>query len=358
MARLSWSREQWELHGVDAIIDLVQTKGVVTRGELEARIAVRGWKEYRNVQPIQLSGSLRRLLDEDPPRIVVETTSHPDERAVRTLRVPFTEGQKRRVERLRGRKRKSYLRYISWAQQERLCGRYGEHVVFETLLHASPRAGLWVPPQEIGDVTEVGGVPLSGGQSLDMWAWIVRDPSALAPEFDLPMVIEVKNVHHWLYADAPELWQLLVKAARLALTGPVLPLLACCWSGPTAWAMAYDVGFFSGQMREQVFSPLIDHKQFRLVRADTCLVISQHEGPLPTLERWLVSDLRKPPPSPPQEDIAWYARQAQRFAVLAPHVLDFKALSYDLEPEDRRNIFAAWRQRVISEATWPLNRGW
>lgn len=358
MARASWTPQQWEEHGVEAIVHLVNTKEVVTWGEVEARISVRGWEEYRKVQPIQLSGALRRLEAENPPRVISEGTAHPDEQAVRTLRVPFPPGRKRAVERLRGRKRKTYLRYIAWAQDQNFCGSHGESVVHDSLLHASPVAGIWVPPQPIGDVNEVAGTRLPGEQTVDMWAWIMRDPSAIKPEPELPMVVEVKNRRHWHYADAQELWQLLVKAAYIALSQPVLPVLACCWSGPTAWWMAYDVGFFTAQLREQVFSPRIDPKDFQAVVDDSGLVISQHAGPLATLEDWLKSDLRKDPPSPPEESTPWYRRQAERFAVLAPQVLDFAALAQNLNTDDRRKIFSAWRQRVASEAQWPLRGGW
>lgn len=70
MAR-GWSPEEWELHGMEAIVDLVSDRQVVPWGEVEARISVHGWKAFRKVQPIQLRGALKRLRQEDPTRVMI-----------------------------------------------------------------------------------------------------------------------------------------------------------------------------------------------------------------------------------------------------------------------------------------------
>lgn len=256
------------------------------------------------------------------------------------------------MERLRGQRRKIHLRYINWAQDESLCGKPAEHVVLDSMLHASSAAGLYVPVQTPGKITEVAGVTLNRGP-LDLWAWIL-DLETISR--DLPMVVEVKNVRRWLYATATELWELLVKAADVALTIPVLPVLACCWSGPMAWWMAYDVGFFTARMQTQIFSPRIDAGDFDEV-ADG-LAITRHQGQLKTLTDWLSTDLRKHPPSLPSEQIAWYRRQAQRFQVLAPTILDYEALATPLSSGERDYLFDRFRDRVRDVATWPLRGGW
>jgi hypothetical protein len=98
MAAPKWTAEQWTQHGMEAIVDLASDREVVTWGEVEARITA-GWKDFRRVQPIQLSGALRRLLSESAPRIKVDETAHSI--PIRTLRV-LTNGNKVRVEKLRG----------------------------------------------------------------------------------------------------------------------------------------------------------------------------------------------------------------------------------------------------------------
>jgi hypothetical protein len=357
--RPGWTQAQWEAHGADAIVDLVHDRQVVTWAEVEARIAVQGWKDFRPVQPIQLSGSLNRLRDEVPSRIIEEWSRHPS--PVHTLRTPFSEdvGNKRRLMRQRGRLRKAYQHYISWTQDEALCGRHAEHVVLASLKTVSDRAGLWVPAQTPGQVRAIPGASLPGTLSLDLWSWIL-DLDSDIPAFETPMVIEVKNTRSWLYAHAPELWELLVKAADLATQRPVLPVLVCCWSGPTAWWMAYDVGFFTARMQVQVFSPTIDEADFEGTRNATGLAIARHSGALQTLTAWFGSDLRKNPPSPPpRPGEPWYRRQVERFQHLAPVILSFDRLaSPNLSGSARRGVFEAFRARVNEEAEWELRRGW
>lgn len=347
-----WTQQQWEEHGANAIADLVNERRVVTWAEVEARISVAGWKEFRKVQPVQLTGALRRLRGESPRRIEEDWTQH--DSPIHTLRSPYPPGGKREMDRLRGHKRKLYLRYIHWTQNETLCGKQAEYVVHDSLLAASSRTGLYVPEQVPGNVTEVAGVQLQRGP-LDLWAWML-DLDTISSE--LPMAVEVKNVRRWLYASARELWELLVKAAEIALQTPVLPVLACCWSGPTAWWMAYDIGFFTAQMRNQIFSLAIDETQFVEVAEEFGLPIIRHDGPLDSLVTWLGTDVRKSPPSPPPEDVAWYRRQAERFQVIAPIVLDFEVLARGLAPGEREPILSAFRARVRDAATWPLRGGW
>ena len=211
--------------------------------------------------------------------VVLDETAH--SAPVRTLRVP-TNGNKTRVEKLRGQKRKLYRRYISWTQDERLCGKHGEKVVEASFRAASGAAGLWLPAQTVGNVTRVAGKLVPEGHTVDMWGWLADDLKGQPPRFTTPVVVEIKNKRRWLYADAPELWELLVKAALLVTEHDiaVLPILACSWSGPTAWWMAYDVGYFTAQMHVQVFSPEIDETAFDEVVEETGLLIARHDGPV------------------------------------------------------------------------------
>ena len=261
---------------------------------------------------------------------------------------------------MRGQKRKVYRRYVSWTQDEHLCGKHGEKVVEASFQAVSGATGVWLPAQTVGNVTRVAGKLVPEGQTVDMWGWMADNLRVQPPSFTTPVVIEVKNKRHWLYADAPELWDLLVKAALLVTEHDidVLPILACSWSGPSAWYMAYDVGYFTAQMHVQVFSPEIDETAFDEVAQDTGLLIARHDGPVDDMGSWLRRELRKEPPNQPGSHLEWWTVQVERFRLMAPHVLEFRVLAEKLSTEHKRAVFGAWRHRVGEVARWELRRGW
>jgi hypothetical protein len=186
----SWTEEQWLEEGRSAILDLVANREVLPWAEVEARVSVRGWPGFRNVQPLQLTGARRTLIEEG---LIEVDTSHTYPSVV-TIRAPIAAGQKRRIERLRGEKRKSYRRYLSWAGDVSLCGRHAERIVLESLRAAAGSAHLFVPPQTAGRISRIRGVDLPG--TLDAIAFITDLPDGLT---DAAMPIEVKNVHDWIY---------------------------------------------------------------------------------------------------------------------------------------------------------------
>jgi len=248
------SPEEWEAIGRSAILDLLSDRLVVPWPEVEARISVRGWKDYDRVQPLQLGGAHKRLIEEG--LIVEERTEHAV--PVTTVRMPFPPGRKREMERLRGERRKQYRLYLSWAQDSTLCGTHAEQVVLSSAQEAASAAGLWVPPQRVGRVHEVNGVPISRGP-LDVFAHVLAVPQ---PQADATLVIEVKNLHAWVYPWTSELWELLVKAAELTERTLVVPVLACVRAGYQTNQMAKDVGFLGCYMGKQVFSPAIASAEF------------------------------------------------------------------------------------------------
>lgn len=139
----------------------------------------------------------------------------------------------------------------------------------------------------------------------------------------------------------------------------MLPILACPFSGPTAWWMAYDIGFFTAQMRSQVFHPSIPETEFDEVVDEFGLHILRHEGFLDGVVSWLASDLRKPPPSSPRDpDVPWYRRQVERFRAVAPAILAHDSLAGGLKEGVRVKILASFRKQVEEIATWPLRGGW
>lgn len=344
---------EWEEEGRDAILALLSERLVVPWHEAEARITA-GWGGFARVQPVQLNAARQQLVQND--QVVVEHTDHSP--PVATIRVPFRKGNKRQIERLRGERRKHYRKYLAWATDEASCGRAGERALVASLHAAASRAGLYVPPQPLGGIDEINGVSLGERGPLDAFAHILNLDSA--PIAEVPLVVEVKNVHDWLYPWDRRVWMLLVKAAFLARTTPVVPLLACATSAWQTLQMAKDVGFFVASFGTQLFSPtLIDPEEFEFVRDEFGLNVRQDEDAQDPVVSVLSKLLRaSPPPPPPEgEDTPFYRRQASRFAEVAPHILDFEVLAKPLD-EHRPETFRAFRARLRDVASWPLGGGW
>ncbi len=345
--------EEWQEIGRQAILDLLADRQVVPWPEAEARISMTGWKDFEPVQPLQLMGSRRSLEEEN--LIVVESTQHTP--AVTTLRLPFSPGMKREIERLRGERRKSYRKYLSWAQDGNLCGKHAERMVLASAKEVASEAGLWVPPQNVGLIHEVNGVPITRGP-LDVLAHILAVPEATA---DAALVIEVKNIHSWVYPWTAELWELLVKAAELAESTAVMPVLVCVRAAFVTNQMAKDIGFLGCYMGQQLFSPDIDQEEFSAMVEEFGLAIIQHDGPVKSVVIFLTKTLRRSPPwSPPfDEDIPFYRRQVERFRIMSPIITKYQALADgSVAGSARRSIFNAFRTDARSGATWPRVGGW
>jgi hypothetical protein len=344
--------EEWTEIGRSALLDLLSERLVVPWTEAEARISFRGWKDFEPVHPVQLNGARRSLVEDR--LIIEESTQHIP--PVTTIRLPFSPDRKREMERLRGARRKEYRKYQSWAQDGSLCGKHAERLVFDSAQYAASEAGLWVPPQKVGYIREVNGVGIRRGP-LDVLAHILAVPEARA---DAALVVEVKNLHRWVYPWTAELWELLVKGAELATKTPVVPLLVCVRAAYQTNQMAKDIGFFSCYLGKQLFSVSIEQEEFLKMVDEFGLAIEQHQGPYEPVVAFLTKTLRKSPPgSPPfDEDVPWYRRQVARFSALAPVILEHAALAEGVEGAARRSIFNAFRTEARSSLGWPTVGGW
>lgn len=346
------TQAEWEDAGREAILDLLAAKQVVPWHEAEARISHHGWAGFPPVQPLQLTAARRALAESGS--IVVEHSAH--DQPVVTIRLPFSQGTKRQVERLRGSKRKLYRKYIGWSQDQRLCGQHAEKVVLETAQSAATSAGLYVPPQQVGRITRVQGADISPN-TLDVLVHVLdTDTIGLA----CSAVIEVKNIHTWIYPWAGELWGLLVKAASLATQGAaVLPLFVCARAAFPTWRLAQDVGFFTIQMTHQMFHPDVPADDVQHVVDEFGLLINRHAGPHEHIQSFFLKTLRySPPPTPPPKDVPWYERQVERFRHLAPTILRFDALAESLPDDTRSRVWAGARSALASQSEWPLLRSW
>jgi hypothetical protein len=63
------------------------------------------------------------------------------------------------------------------------------------MMNLASEAGIWVPPQRIGDIDHIKRLPLTRG-SLDAYAHVL-DPDSLVA--DASLLVEVKNIHRWIY---------------------------------------------------------------------------------------------------------------------------------------------------------------
>lgn len=255
-----------------------------------------------------------------------------------------------------GARRKLYRRYLSWAGDQALCGTHAERVVLASMQAAASDAGLYVPPQATGTLAEVRGIEVKPGP-LDALGYVldretIREVAVLA--------LEVKNVNVWIYPRSVELWRLLVKAAGLASSVAVVPVLVCVRYAFQAQVMASDLGFFLCAMRDQVFSQRIDRDDFKTVEEEFGFVMTQHEGPLEPVRSFFTHTLRRSPPlsEPRDEQIEWFQRQAQRFQRVAPVILSHAALAEDLDVESRRRVFISFATNAVKACSWPTTRGW
>jgi hypothetical protein len=348
----------WLAEGQNALLDLLSERLVIPWFEAESRISSTGWKSFLKVQPLQLHESRKSLADAG--LTIEERTAHPT--PIVTVRIPFPPNRKREITRLLGSRRKLYRKYLSWTNDERLCGRHAERVILDSLEASASNAGLYVPPQVTGRISQVKGVKVIPGP-LDCFAYILELPEVRS---EVTLVVEVKNINDWIYPWTKELWELLVKAAHLATHIPVVPLLVCMRSAPFLRYMALDIGFLYAQTREQIFSPSIPDLVYSIPEADFQevvnefgLTIIQHEGPLDSIRELLPKLLRQSPPlSPPPEEILSYKRQAYRFQTLAPVILAYRNLANKLPEDTRRNVFSGFKTAAHAALKWPALRGW
>jgi hypothetical protein len=342
--------EEWHELGRQAILDLLNDRIYSPWGEVEARISDRRWKGFPPIQPLQLGGA-RRTLEEEGLILPDVSAQNPP---VVGVRIPFPEGRKREFERLRGRRRKAYRKYLGWAGDQSLCGKHAERVVLDSLHDAASAAGLFVPPQTVGRIEEVRGIRPRG--PLDALAYILDLPDAQDPP--VPLVIEVKNIRGWVYPYTQELWELLVKAAEIAQTTEVMPILTCVRTAYQTGQMARDTGFLAMQLWDQLFSPSIPSDEFQQVKDEFALPIMQHEGSHPNVKSFPTKVLRSRPTGPPPEDIEWYRRQIDRFREISPVILRFDALAGDLDGPTRRSVFGGFRSAARATMAWPSVGGW
>lgn len=275
--------DKWVDLGKLALTQLLEERHAVVWQEALGRISYQTDDRFPAVQAYQLG--LARDALEGEGRIVVEHTQRPQLVTLRlAARPPGLSA--REWNRLPGQRRNEYMPHRRWVGSPPAAGRYAERVLVASLMHFS--AGrLIVRDRGVGNVTQVEGVEIGFGQSLDVLAYATSPVVTSRGVNTVPLVFESKNVYEWLYPWSPEPWELLVKAARLAVGGmPVTPVLACVRSGFQLVRMGQDLGFLLAWYGEQLLNPdHVDSGEVDYLRSQLGLAIAARslDDPLPTI---------------------------------------------------------------------------
>ncbi len=149
---------------------------------------------------------------------------------------------------------------------------------------------------EGGEVRRLFGADIPGGPIDDVAYLLVRDGQG-SPRL-ITVLIEVKNLRHWLYPDDSEIFQLLDKATRLQIAHPdelIVPVLVCRQRQFLTHTMALDLGFFAVPT---IVQPMLPHgdvslEHFDEVRTELGYNLIQTTGPLDRLTQFFGVELPK-----------------------------------------------------------------
>lgn len=202
-----------------AIIDLLQREHAAVWLEVEAKLAEQPYLSTlrnRGIDPHHLTRARASLLREGTIEEIAATTRGGGSISVLVLRQ--REKRKTVVDKAAQRKRLLQARYLSWTRASRkmpnAIGEAGERVVHASLAEAAAAGiGYRLLKTGRGDVAHLFGEVVPGG-SLDDAAHLIVDDEHGLP-LTITVLIEVKNLRHWIYPSHAELYQLLYKAYLL-----------------------------------------------------------------------------------------------------------------------------------------------
>lgn len=290
-------RSEWISRGREAIIDLLAEQLAAPVIEIEARISDRAWRDQpRYIDPHLLTEARHDLIAAGLVLRVQQVTRGGSKIAL-LQPSPIPRGKTRAAEDAAARKRLLVARWRGWSRASEsmpnLIGNGGEAVVHHSLRAAAPYGYRLVQPTR-GQVGTLYGDPVPGG-ALDNAAWLTpMDQQTQAPAGGPVLVpIEVKNLRHWLYPHHWEIYQLLHKAAGLAIAHPeypVLPILICRKVHYRTHQLARDLGFLIFQTHSQYVQPSerVRPDHFEEVREELGLADLQlTDSANPALVGWL-----------------------------------------------------------------------
>jgi hypothetical protein len=221
--------------------------------------------DLSGIDPHHLSNARRTLLNERVIEEIAGTTRGGS--TVSVLAFADRRLRKTSFEEAAGRKRLLQARYIGWAtgrgRLPNLVGDAGERVAHASLIEAIQAGAGYNPLKKTttGQVANIFGRPVPGG-SLDNAAFLAIEHNH--QPIVISILIEVKNVRHWIYPSSEELFQLLDKAAHLQQNHPAylfVPVLVCRRGHYTLFKMAADLGFIAFYTTVQ---PMLNHSRVKI----------------------------------------------------------------------------------------------
>jgi hypothetical protein len=235
------------------IMEVLDIEHAVVHSELESRIAEAAYRgEPDNIDPHHVTTALRQLGRAG----TIEWLDGPTRggQTVTTIQPTNTRLRKTSTAKAAARKRLLQARYNGWAQGTKrhphgLIGPAGEAALRSAILASG---ALQPAASGAGEVIRLHGVTLPG--PLDSAGYLVALDSRGIPQPPVTVLFEVKNTRSWIYPSAPELYQLLHKAAVLHTASPeqpVVAIFACRRAHPTTFWMAKQLGFVAIEMNLQ-----------------------------------------------------------------------------------------------------------
>lgn len=250
---------QYVAAGKEAILDLLRTEHAATWAEAQAKVGDRPWRDdLPAVDPHHLTTARRELFLE---RRITESIDTYRGREIGVLHLTDLKRRQTAFKKAAARKRQLAARFLGWASSSQhfpggAIGAGGEAVVHASLLAASHH-GYRVLRPEGGDISSLLGAPVPGGP-LDNAAFLQTLTPQGLPRPLILVAVEVKNVRHWLYPPANEIYQLLSKAARLRVTSgdiDILPVLICRRRHYLTYQFARALGFLAFETGRQFIHP-------------------------------------------------------------------------------------------------------
>jgi hypothetical protein len=261
--------EEYVARARAAILAIIATEYAVVHPELEARISEAGNRDSDdNIDPHHVTTALRELRDAGEIRWDDAVTKGGT--TITTIQPADTRLRATRIEAAARRKRALLARYNGWSQGTKrhphgLIGPAGESAV---------RSAIWesgaLQPAEpgAGEVRELLGVRLPG--ALDSAGYLVPLDRHKIPQPPVTVLFEVKNLRSWVYPSAPELYQLLTKAALVQTAHPdqrIVPVFVCRKAHKTTFWMAQQLGFMAIDMGIQ-YAGDVDEEDLYEVRSE------------------------------------------------------------------------------------------
>lgn len=302
--------------------------------------SVEGAPVLRGIDPHHLSHARRGLIDGNVLIPDTATLNGMDVTAFLDAR-GLAARQKTAITRLAAAKRRQYRRYMSWTNESRLCGHVLERQV-EATLKSLAGTELLLNPSSRGEVSTIEGRPVSGGP-LDHAGALLLDPARQLAGM-VGFVVEDKNVRSWLYPNAIEVFDLLVKAGEFPEHVPWLMTKRVHY---TTLTLFKAIGALAYTSKRQYFAPAIDAHEFLAVKRDLRLGDIERlvypDRPSSTMAEWCTTVMRKPSGEDPSvPNIKAYQR---RWAVAAPICARFSELRSPLDPDTRTDIY----QQLLEE---------